>query len=339
MNKLCQIIGLGTYVPERILSNNDLEKMMETTDEWIVSRTGIHTRHILDVSQGTSDLGFHAAQRAIKYADIEPSEITHILVATCTPDYLSPSVACIIAGKLGLSAYSGLSKTSPDASSLVCLDFNAACSGFVYGLEMARAFLALDKDATVLLIAAEAMSRRMNYSDRSTSVLFGDGAGAVILRSHGEKFLSINDVSCGADGDLNTLIQIGGGTNMHVAIGDTVDENFFLTMQGRDVFKSAVRCMVQESLKVLTRNNLTIDDVDMFIPHQANARIIEAVGLRLEIPAEKVFTNLSRYGNTSAASILLALNEARDAGKVEAGKKILVTTFGAGLTWGSALFS
>jgi len=339
MNKLCQIVGLGTYVPERILSNKDLEKMMDTTDEWIVSRTGIHTRHILDESKNTSDAGFYAAQKAIADAGIDAKEITHIFVATCTPDELSPSVSCIIAGKLGLSAFSGVSKISPDVKSLTCFDFNAACSGFIYGLEIARAFLALDDDATILLVAAETLSRRINYKDRSTAVLFGDGAGAVILRSKGKKIVTVHDVSCGSDGDLNNLIRIGGGTSMNVNAGDIVDEKFFLNMQGRDVFKHAVRCMVQESLKILSRNNLTTDDVDMFIAHQANARIIEAVGLRLEIPAEKVFTNVSRYGNTSAASILLALDEARDAGKVEAGKKILITTFGAGLTWASALFS
>ena len=339
MNKLCQIAGLGVCVPERVLSNHDLEQIMDTNEEWIVSRTGIHTRRILDASQGTSDVGFFAAQKAILDAGIDASEITHIFVATCTPDYLSPSVSCLIAARLGLSAYSGVSTISPTTKSLMCLDFNAACSGFVYGLEVARAFLALDSNAVVLLIAAEALSRRMNYNDRSTSVLFGDGAGAVVLRSKGDSFLTVHDVSCGTDGDLNELIQIGGGTNMNVVVGDTVKEDFFLNMQGRDVFKHAVRCMVQESLKLLSRNNLTIDDVDLFIPHQANARIIEAVGSRLEIPAEKVFTNVSEYGNTSAASILLALDDARKAGKVEVGKKTLITTFGAGLTWGSALLS
>ncbi len=340
MNALCQIAGLGTYVPKEILSNQDLENMMDTSDEWIFTRTGIKERRILATSENASDAGFYAAQKAIEDAKIEAKDITHIFVASCTPDYLSPSVSCLIAQRLGLAEYSGVTKISIDSQSITCLDFNAACSGFVYGLEMARAYLALHENAVVLLVAAEAMSRRMNYEDRTTSVLFGDGAGAVIIKNNCEHPLfTLHDVSCGADGDLSDLIQIGGGSKMNAKVGDKIDESFFLTMQGRDVFKNAVRGMVQESQKVLERNNLTVNDIDLFIAHQANARILEAVASRLEIPEEKVFMNVSLYGNTSASSIPLALENARQQNLIKKGEKTLLTAFGAGLTWASALLS
>ncbi len=341
MSKQYKILSLGTYVPQNILSNKDLEEMMETTDEWIVSRTGIENRHILGNLENASDAGFIAAQNAIAEAKIDLSEITHLLVGTCTPDYLSPSVSSIIANKLELSTYSGVSTISPHSKSITCFDFNAACSGFIYGLDLARAFLSLYEDATILLVVTEAMSRRMNYKDRTTSILFGDGAGAVIIsaKSNKKHLFTIDDVSLGADGNYSSLITIGGGTNKSVQIGDQITEDYFLSMQGREVFKHAVRGMALESVKLLTRNNLEVADIDYLVAHQANARILNAVAERLEIPPEKVYINLKNYGNTSAASIALALNDARNEGKIHANKKILLTAFGAGLTWGSALIS
>lgn len=339
MNINCHISGLGTSVPEKILSNHDLEKIMDTSDEWIVTRTGIKNRHIVNDNENISEYAFAAAVKAIEEAHISPSEITHVLVATCTPETLSPSVACVVAEKLGLSSYSGLPLISSHNPGLVCFDFNAACSGFVYGLELARAFLALNNDATILLVTAECLSRRMNYQDRTTSVLFGDAAGACIIRAKGDALFSILDVSIGADGDYKDLIRIGGGSDKKVQVGDTITEDFFLTMQGREVFKHAVRGMAQESLKLLQKNNLSVEGIDLFIAHQANLRIIDAVRERLELPAEKVFTNLEEYGNTSAASIVLAMAEAREKGLLKAGQKTLLTAFGAGLTWGSALLS
>lgn len=335
----CHMSGLGVSVPDEILTNQDLEKIMNTSDEWIVTRTGIKNRHIVKDSENISDYAFLAAVKAIDEAQISLSEITHVLVATCTPETLSPSVSCIVAEKLGLSAYSGLQLISSHNPSLVCFDFNAACSGFVYGLELARAFLALNPHAVILLVTAECLSRRMNYQDRTTSVLFGDGAGACIIRAHGNALFRVLDVSLGADGDYKDLIRIGGGTDKKVQVGDTITEDFFLTMQGREVFKYAVRGMAQESLKLLQRNNLTVADIDLFIAHQANLRIIESVRERLELPAEKVFTNLEKYGNTSATSIMLAMAEAREQGLLKKGQKTLLTAFGAGLTWGSALLA
>lgn len=333
------INGLGVYIPKNVITNQDLEKIMDTTDEWIMTRTGIHTRHVLADDENTSDAGYYAAVKAIEDAKIDPTDITHIIVATCTPDNLSPSISCCIAGRLGLSATSGVAKISPTTAGLVCFDINAACSGFIYGLEVARSFLALHPDATILLVAAEALSRRMNYKDRSTAVLFGDGAGAMILQKTGTPFLTIRDVSLGSDGGLHSLITVGGGTNIKIQCGDIIDEKFFLSMQGREVFKHAVRCMVQECEKLMARNDLSIHDIDLFIAHQANMRILEAVTARLEIDEDKVFINLPHYGNTSAASILLALSDARLEGRIHPGKPILLTTFGAGLTWGSALLS
>lgn len=337
MSMTCQIAGLGVSVPENTLSNFDLEKIMDTSDEWIVTRTGIKNRHVLKDGENISRCAEEACKAAMAEAGISPSEITHLLVATCTPETLSPSTACILAEKLGLSKYTGLPLISENNPSLVCFDFNAACSGFVYGLELSRAFLALNKDAVVLLVTAESLSRRMNYNDRTTSVLFGDGAGAVVIRAEGEHVFKILDVSIGADGDYKDLIRIGGGTDKKVAVGDTITEDFFLSMQGREVFKHAVRGMAQESLKLLSKNGLSVDDIDLFIAHQANLRIIEAVGERLNISQDKVFTNLEKYGNTSASSIVLAMAEAREKGLLKKGKKTLLTAFGAGLTWGSAL--
>ncbi len=339
MNSTCYIAGLGTSVPEKKLSNFDFEKIMDTSNEWIVSRTGIKTRHVLAEGQNISDIAYEASLKAIVDAKIDKSEITHILVATCSPQKLSPSLACILAQNLGLSSTSGLQTISTHNPSLVCFDFNAACSGFIYGLEIARAFLALHSNSTILLVTAEGLSRRLNFQDRTTSILFGDGAGAVILRNHGDYLYKVHDVSLGSDGDYCDLIQIGGGTEFEAKVGDVVDESFFLTMQGREVFKSAVRGMAQESLKLLEKNSLTVNDIDLFITHQANLRIIEAVGERLSISQDKVFTNLEKYGNTSASSILLAMEEAREQGKLKKGAKTLLTAFGSGLTWGSALLS
>lgn len=333
MNTFCHISGLGSFIPQRILTNQDLEAMVDTSDEWIVSRTGIRERHILDEGTNASDAGAEAAAAALRDAGLEPADVTHIFAATCSPDYFCPSVACLVAGKLGLS-----SAREPRRGAVMCMDFNAACSGFLYGLELARATLALHPDAVALLIGTEALSRRINYADRSTCVLFGDGAGAAVLRAgSGSALWSVRDVSCCSDGSLNKLIIMGGGSAMHVRAGDSIPDDFFLTMQGREVFRHAVRCMTAESRKILDRNGLTVDDVDLFIAHQANMRIIEAVGSRLSIAEDKVFANVARFGNTSAATLPLAMDDARAQGRLRPGMRVLLTTFGGGMTWGAAL--
>lgn len=333
MNSICHISGLGHYIPEQILTNKDLERLVDTSDEWITSRTGISERRILNDDDNASDAGVAAARVALQDAGIAAAQVTHIFVATCTPDYLCPSVACLIAGKLGINA-----AQEPLRGSVMCLDFNAACSGFLYGLELARATLALHRDAVVLLVGTEALSRRMNYQDRSTCVLFGDGAGAVVLRAGDNPSLwSVRDVSCCSDGSLDKLIVVGGGSAMHTKVGAAVDESFFLSMQGREVFRHAVRSMTAECRRLLERNNMTMADIDLFIAHQANMRIIEAVGSRLEVPAEKVFVNVQKFGNTSAATLPLAMADAREQGRLKPGMRVLLSTFGGGITWGAAL--
>ena len=322
----CYIRSFGAYVPERILTNDDLAAMVETSDEWISSRTGIKRRHILADGERVSDAGAHAAREALAEAGLTPSAVTHLLFGTCTPDQLCPSTACIAAAKLNI------------LSRAMTYDFNAACSSFLFGLFQSRALLAVEADARILLICAEGLSRRLNWQDRSTCVLFGDGAGAVVLSNRKEGSLArLEDVICATDGSLWELINMGGGSARRYELGAAVEEDFFLSMQGREVYKHAVRNMAQVCRDILARNALGVEDVQLLVPHQANMRIIEAVGSRLGFPAERVFTNLSDYGNTSAASVPLALYDARKQGRMPSGTRVLMTTFGSGLTWAAAL--
>ena len=333
MTNSCHICGLGSYVPPKILTNRDLEKLVDTSDEWIMSRTGIRQRQILDSGVNASDAALVAARAALTDAGVSAGELTHIFVATCSPDYFCPSTACLVAGRLGLSA-----RSEGHGAHVMCMDFNAACSGFLYGLELARSALALRPDAVVLLIGAEALSRRIDFSDRSTCVLFGDGAGAVVLRGAGTGCLwRVRDSVCCADGSMHDLIVMGGGSAMEVKKGDALPDDFFLAMQGREVFRQAVRSMTAESLAMLERHGMQVSDIDLFIAHQANLRIIEAVGSRLGIAEDKVFINVQDYANTSAATLPLALDDARSQGRLKPGMKVLLATFGGGITWGAAL--
>ena len=333
MTNSCHICGLGSYVPPKILTNRDLEKLVVTSDAWIMSRTGIRQRHILDSGVNASDAALVAARAALTDAGVSAGELTHIFVATCSPDYFCPSTACLVAGRLGLSA-----RSEGHGAHVMCMDFNAACSGFLYGLELARSALALRPDAVVLLIGAEALSRRIDFSDRSTCVLFGDGAGAVVLRGAGTGCLwRVRDSVCCADGSMHDLIVMGGGSAMEVKKGDALPDDFFLAMQGREVFRQAVRSMTAESLAMLERHGMQVSDIDLFIAHQANLRIIEAVGSRLGIAEDKVFINVQDYANTSAATLPLALDDARSQGRLKPGMKVLLATFGGGITWGAAL--
>ena len=333
MTNSCHICGLGSYVPPKILTNRDLEKLVDTSEEWIMSRTGIRQRHILDSGVNASDAALVAARAALTDAGVSAGELTHIFVATCSPDYFCPSTACLVAGRLGLSA-----RSEGHGAHVMCMDFNAACSGFLYGLELARSALALRPDAVVLLIGAEALSRRIDFSDRSTCVLFGDGAGAVVLRGAGTGCLwRVRDSVCCADGSMHDLIVMGGGSAMEVKKGDALPDDFFLAMQGREVFRQAVRSMTAESLAMLERHGMQVSDIDLFIAHQANLRIIEAVGSRLGIAEDKVFINVQDYANTSAATLPLALDDARSQGRLKPGMKVLLATFGGGITWGAAL--
>jgi len=318
------IRGLGRYAPEKVLTNADLEKIVETSDEWIVTRTGIKERHIVEEGQFTSDLGTEAAKMALADAGMDADEITHIIVGTFTPDHLVPSCACIIEKKLGIK-------------NKVAFDIAAACTGFIYSLEMGRAMLALHPDAKILCIGAEMVTHRVNFTDRTTCVLFGDGAGAAVLTNDGEG-PELLDVKLATDGNLGSLLTVsGGGSASTYKPGETIRDDYFIQLQGREVFKHAVRSMATICEEILEANGLTKKNVDVLLPHQANWRIIDAVGRKFDIAPEKVYSNIDRFGNTSAASVPLALSEAVETGFIKDGDLVMLTAFGGGFTWGSAL--
>lgn len=327
MNTSCIIRGMGHCVPDSVLTNADFERMVETNDEWIVSRTGIRERHVALKGETCVDLCHGASAAALEKAGMTAEELTHVIVATFSPDAVIPSAACMLSHRLGISGR-------------MSMDVSAACSGFLYALETARALIALHPQARVLVAACDIVSSRVDYTDRGTCILFGDGAGAVVLTADapglsGGRVLDVLVASDGAVGDLLTIK--GGGSGTPYKLGETIRRDFFVEMNGREVYKHAVRAMSSVCEELLTRHGLTKDDVDVLIPHQANLRIVEAVGKRLDIPESKVFTNLQKYGNTSAASVPLALSEAVAQGFVKPGNLVLMGTFGGGFTWGSAL--
>lgn len=325
MRASSHIHAMGVFVPRQILSNEDLAAIVDTSDQWIVERTGIRQRHKIDNTDNASDLGLRASLLALGQIGLDPCMLTHVIVATCTPDYLTPSVACIIAGKL-------------NAGPVMAFDIGAACAGYIYGLSLCRSLIASECQARILFVCVEALTRRLNWKDRSTCVLFGDAAVATVFSPvEAGSICVVEDAICQSDGSQSDLILIGGGTVCQYQEGSRVDNSFFLSMQGRDTYKHAVRQMVNVCREILARNDISMADIDLFIPHQANLRIIEAVGARLGVDKSRVFTNVDLYGNTSAASIPLALAEARAQGRVQAGARVLVTAFGSGLTWGAAL--
>lgn len=327
MSSSTYISGFGAYSPENCLTNADLATRVDTNDEWIVTRTGIRERHMLADDQQTSDLAVEAARHALNRARIDAASVSHILLATCTPETLCPSCACVAAHKLGCGG-------------AMSFDISAACSGFLYGLKIGSAMLAAEPESRLLVVGVEALTRRLNWQDRGTCVLFGDGAGACILTQApvpSTLCARLVDVRCGADASKSELIMVGGGSARAYLPGEPVNDDFFVSMQGREVFKYAVRAMSAISKETLAAHDLTIDDVDLFVPHQANLRIIEAVGQRLNINPERVFINVEKHGNTSAASIPLALSEAVDTGRIRPGMRVLLTAFGSGFTWCSAL--
>ena len=318
------MIGLGMYAPPKTLTNDELEKMVDTSDSWITERTGIKLRRIAEPRTACSDLCLEASKRALADAGISPSEIDIIVVGTCTPDMPLPSTACFLQMKLG-------------AGRAYALDLNAACSGFLYSLSAADAMIRAGRGKKALVVGGEILSTVTDYTDRNTCILFGDGAGAVVLSEcpDGEGVLSCHLHS---DGSLWELIYAPGGGTVH-PYGPEVAENRMhaIRMAGNETFKQAVTRMVEVSLEALQHNRVDISDVALFLPHQANMRIINAVGKRLGISEGRVFVNLERYGNTSAASVPIALAEAREQGRFAKGDLLLLASFGAGLTWGSAL--
>ncbi|OBZ15067.1 3-oxoacyl-ACP synthase [Bacillus sp. FJAT-27264] len=318
------IIGTGKYVPEKILTNSDLEKIVDTNDEWIVSRTGIRERHIAAPHEATSDLAYEASLKALESAGMKAEDLDLIIVATITPDSAFPSTACILQDKLG-------------AKGAAAFDLSAACSGFVYSLATAVGFIQNGMYNNALIIGADTLSRITDYTDRNTCVLFGDGAGAVIIGEvpEGRGFQSFDLGAEGSGGDL--LKQEAGGSRLPASQSTVEDKKHYIYMNGREVFKFAVRIMGTATERVLTKAGLAKEDVDLFVPHQANIRIIQSAMQRLDLPPEKCVINVDRYANTSAASIPLALVEAAEEGRMKEGDKVLMVGFGGGLTWGASV--
>ncbi|CAH0122107.1 3-oxoacyl-[acyl-carrier-protein] synthase 3 protein 1 [Paenibacillus sp. CECT 9249] len=311
-------------MPDRVLTNADLEKMVDTNDEWIVSRTGMKERRIAAPDQATSDLAFHAAQAALRSAGITAEQLDLIIVATITPDMAFPSTACILQDRLG-------------AKKAAAFDLSAACSGFIYGLATANNFIATGMYEYVLVIGADCLSRITDYTDRNTCVLFGDGAGAAVLGAvpEGRGFRSFE---LGADGSGGELLNLkGGGSRMPASIESVEGRNHYIYMAGSEVFKFAVRIMGNAAEEALKKAGMTKEDINLLIPHQANNRIIQASLSRLNLPEEKCMINLPKYANTSAASIPLALAEAAEEGRMREGDCVVLVGFGGGLTWGASV--
>jgi len=325
----CSIIGTGSHMPERVMTNDDLSKIVDTSDEWITTRTGIKERRIAADDEATSDLASAAARNALASAGLEATDIDLIIVATVTPDMSFPSTACFVQKKIG-------------ATNAVCFDVSAACSGFLYALQVARSFINTGCRGNALVIGAEKLSSLINWKDRNTCVLFGDGAGAVVVQraKEGDEAAPgrVLATVMGSDGNLADLLKVPGGGSACPITAANVDERLnSIHMEGRETFKHAVTRMCQAAEKALAQAGLTAADIDLVIPHQANARIISAIADKLGLPDEKMFVNVHKYGNTSAATIPVALDEASRSGRLKRGNVVLLVAFGGGFTWASTL--
>jgi 3-oxoacyl-[acyl-carrier-protein] synthase-3 len=319
-----KILGTGSYLPNKVLTNADLEKIVETSDEWISTRTGIKERRIAANGEYTSDLAYKASLEAIKAANIKLEEIDLVLVATITPDMFFPSTACFLQKKLGLNP-------------VPSFDLSAACSGFIYGVATARAFIESGLYKNVLLVGAEELSKITDWTDRNTCILFGDGAGAMIL-SASQQNNDILSVFLGSDGSYANLLFIPGGGSINPATAKTVDEKLHsMKMQGKEVFKAAIPKMAFAAQKALELSGKKSEDIKLFIPHQANMRIIEAVAKKMNIPMERVFVNIHKTGNISSATTITALDEAIKTGKLNKGDLVELVAFGGGFTWGATV--
>jgi len=310
MNKKAGILGVGSYLPNKVVDNFHFEKIMDTSDEWIKTRTGISERRMADENETTSDLSTKAALNAIKCANLTPQDIDLIIVATATPEMAFPATACLVQENIG-------------ATNAAAFDISVACSGFIYGITIAKQFIETKMYKNILVIGAEVLSRVLDYNDRSTAILFGDGAGAVVIGNVDEG--GILSTYIGSDGKGKDVLTL--------PVGDSIK------MSGSDVYKFAVRIMGEASLKALQMANLDATEIDCLIPHQANIRIIEASAKRLNLDMDKVYVNLNKYGNMSAASIPVALDEAYRQGKIDKGDNVVLVGFGGGLTWGASVIN
>jgi len=319
-----RITGTGSYAPRKIITNHDLEKLVETNDEWIIERTGIKERRIAEKGQSTSDLAYEASRKALKAAGLPAEELDLILVATLTPDMYLPSMGCVLQEKLG-------------AKKAVAFDIYAACSGFIYGLSIADAYIRAGMYKNILIVGAEILSRYTDWEDRATCILFGDGAGAAVIQRYSGK-RGVLSTHLHSDGTLGHLIQLPAGGSQHPASHDTIRKRMhFIKMKGNETFKAAVRALEDVVQEALTHNKVKPEEIDFLVPHQANLRIIQAMAQRLNMPMEKVVLTLPKYGNTSAASIPMALDEAVRDGRIRENHLLLFEAFGGGLTWASAL--
>lgn len=321
-----RIAGTGSFLPEKLLTNADLEKIVETNDQWIVERTGIKSRHIAADGVNTSDLAFEASKRALDAAQLTPGDLDMILVATVSPDQPMPNTACILQHKLG-------------AGECMAVDISAACTGFVYGLSIADQFIRTGTYKNILVVGAEVLHRYVNYKDRETCILFGDGAGAAVLsRAKEEEDSKIYSVHLHADGSISDLFVLpAGGSAIPFSERVLKEELHYVRMKGREIFKHAVRTMSHACDEALEHNNMSADEVSWIIPHQANLRIIEAVAKHFKIPMDKVVVEIEDTANTSAATVIIALDRAIRDGRIQRGQNILLTAFGAGITSGSVL--
>ena len=321
------VLGTGSYLPDRVMTNADMEKVVETTDEWITSRTGIRERRIAGEDEQTSDLAAKAGRIALEQAGIAPTEVDLILVATASPDMFFPATACLVQSTLG-------------ARKAACMDISAACSGFLYAIEMARHMIAGGAIRYALIIGAEKLSAMVDWTDRNTCVLFGDGAGAAVLglRPEGRTGQGVLSTLMGSDGNYADILGVpGGGSRCPITAANMDQRLATIKMVGKETFKQAVSAMTSASVEVLERTGLSINDIACIIPHQANVRIIDAIADRLKVSKDRFFLNLEKYGNTGAAAVAIALDEAHRQGRFQDGDKLLFVVFGSGLTWASAI--
>jgi 3-oxoacyl-[acyl-carrier-protein] synthase-3 len=323
-NLKASITGIGSYLPKKVLTNYALEKMIDTSDDWIVKRTGIKERRIVENGVTTSDLAAKASLRAIKDAKVSPKNIDIIITSTITPDHFFPSTSCYIQRKIG-------------ATHACAFDILAACSGFIYAIAIGESFINSGTANTVLVVGAECLSKITDYSDRTTCVLFGDGAGAVILQKSRTRH-EIISTNLAADGSqTDVLIMPGGGAKNPASIESVRKRMHFIQFRGREVFKLAINKLTNIIKETAKKNKLKIEDIDLIIPHQSNLRIIEATMEKLGLPIEKVFVNIDKYGNTSSASVPIALDEARKTKRLRKGSIVMLVAFGGGLTWGASI--
>lgn len=323
-NQRASITGIGSYLPNKVLTNYDLEKMVDTSNDWIVQRTGIKERRIVENGVTTSDIATQASLRAMEDAGVSPRDLDMIITSTITPDHIFPSTSCYIQQKIG-------------ATRACAFDILAACAGFIYAMSIGQSFINSGAMKTVLVVGAECLSKITDYTDRTTCVLFGDGAGAVIIQRNPVKH-EILSSSLAADGsEADVLIMPGGGARNPASLESVQQRLHYIQFKGKEVFKLAINNITNLILETTRENGLTLDDIDLIIPHQSNLRIIEATMEKLGLPMEKAFVNIDKYGNTSSASVPIAMDEARKEGRLRKGNIVMLVAFGGGLTWGSSV--